>query len=355
MWEDGTGKIRHLRARRACLLIWLPELNLLCIKDGEDSVHDHDLVVVNSSHGESHNHHRVQQRKCKYRMEELDQVHEIASSWVFIPEILILNSVSQALGSFWNRKVKVELLGEMLSFNSQTFLRVDELEGLMVDKLQWNFLLRRKRELSIFFTVGNIQDAPRVRAMGILSFINPNICDLDRQSPRVLENQVSRMVLDQLNLIPQHMIFKVSPIHVNSEILIIPSLEGLRHLLPYCLPRILLWFVQKRHHLLLELLCELLLLLQGLVSLFFDDPLWVIWIDWVFWVDQLCLIDVEQGANSALILWFSIVFVQRRFFLEDVCSRDIERDVIFEALHLQAQQKSVIFLQEVLLVIAVGD
>ena len=69
-------------------------------------------------------------------MEELDQVHGIASSWVFIPEILILNSVSQALGSFWNRKVKVELLGEMLSFNSQTFLRVDELEGLMVDKLQ---------------------------------------------------------------------------------------------------------------------------------------------------------------------------------------------------------------------------
>ena len=69
-------------------------------------------------------------------MEEPNQVHEIASSWILMPEMLILNPVSQALGSFWNGKVKQELLGEMLSFNCQSLLSVDELEGLMVNKLE---------------------------------------------------------------------------------------------------------------------------------------------------------------------------------------------------------------------------
>ena len=87
------------------------------------------------------------------------------------------------------------------------------------------------------------------------------------------------MVFDQLHLIPEYMIFKISPIHINSEILIVPSVEGLRHLLSYCLPRTMLWFVQERQHLLLELLRELLLLLQGLVSFLLNDPFRVIWIN----------------------------------------------------------------------------
>jgi len=50
-----------------------------------------------------------------------------------------------------------------------------------------------------------------------------------------------------------------------------------------------------------------------------------------------------------------LVAVEVDLFLEDIRDRDIQRNIILEALHFQAEHKSVIFLQEVLLVVAVGD
>ena len=78
------------------------------------------------------------------------------------------------------------------------------------------------------------------------------------------------MIFDKLDLISEHMIFKVSPIQINSEILSVPPIEGLRHLLLQGLLLILIRSVHKLHHLLLELLRVLLLVLLQTCGYDFD-------------------------------------------------------------------------------------
>ena len=138
----------------------------------------------------------------------------------------------------------------------------------------------------------------------------------------------------KVDFISENMVFEVSPVDVHSEVLIIPSSKRLRYLLLQVLFRLCVRFVYIILHLRLIQPSHFISLQHLLVPLFLQ----VIWVDRRLRICKLHFINIEH-------VWLSLCFLLH----ENLKDRDVERNIIFEALHFKTHLDSIVFLKVVLL------
>ena len=132
------------------------------------------------------------------------------------------------------------------------------------------------------------------------------------------------------------------PVQIDSEVLIVPTMECLTDLLPQVLLLIVFWLVEQVCQCRCEVPRPVKLLEDRPLSVFPLYVLSIVEIEGFLWIQQLVSVDEEHGVR--------LVRVR-----EDVSQRNVDRNVVLEALLGQVQEHAVVLLQELLLLVAAFD
>ena len=134
--------------------------------------------------------------------------------------------MNEILSSLGNGNLNPETLTEMLGLDGQALCCADLFEALIVIQLQRYSLTWCYWFFHQFSAIMHRQYL-RVICASLRRVIDFDALNFQRQRPRIFEDQIPGVAMNQLSLISLQIVLKVCPVDINSEVLGIPPVERL--------------------------------------------------------------------------------------------------------------------------------
>lgn len=129
----------------------------------------------------------------------------------------------------------------------------EELEGLVVLKLEQHSLVGIDSTANQVLAVNDSQNLPEVTAPLVASAIDKNLVEVDGKCASVCKLKEPGVVFDELDFTSVHVILEVRPVDVDSEVLVVPPVQALANLLLEMLLGVMVGWAHESLHLLEKL------------------------------------------------------------------------------------------------------